>query len=92
VIYMPGRDTARLAEELRAAGLAGDVPCAAVSHAATPRQSYVACRLEEFAGLTCGPAPLLVMVGRAMESLVAGDETALRAVMPEVVAGLSEEL
>jgi uroporphyrin-III C-methyltransferase len=70
VIYMPGRDLARLAAELQAAGVAADVPCAAVSHAATSRQSVAACRLETFTTLACGPAPLLVLVGRAMESLV----------------------
>lgn len=73
VIYMPGRDTARLARELAEAGVAADVPCAAVSHAATKRQSVSACRLEAFAGLACGPAPLLVLVGRAMETLVAAE-------------------
>ena len=81
VLYMPGRDTKRIASDLRAAGVAADVPCAAVSHAATSRQSYAACRLEEFDALECGPAPLLLLVGRAMESLVAGnvvEETALR--------------
>jgi uroporphyrin-III C-methyltransferase len=72
VVYMPGRDTARIARELAAAGVAEDMPCCAISHAATTRQSVVACRLDGFAKLECGPAPLLVMVGRAMESLVAG--------------------
>jgi uroporphyrin-III C-methyltransferase len=70
VVYMPGRDMTRIARELAEAGVAADVPCAAVSHAATARQSVVACRLEEFAGMVCGPAPVLVLVGRAMESLV----------------------
>jgi len=77
VVYMPGRDTARMARELRAAGVVADMPCAAVSHAATSRQSYVACRLESFAELECGPAPLLLLVGRAMESLLRGEEQAL---------------
>jgi uroporphyrin-III C-methyltransferase len=72
VIYMPGRDTARLARELAEAGVAADVPCAAVSQAATPRQTHAACRLGSFAELECGPAPLLVLVGRAMEPLLAG--------------------
>jgi len=72
VIYMPGRDTARIAHELAAAGVAADVPCCAISHAATVRQSHAACRLDSFADIACGPAPLLVLVGRAMESLVAG--------------------
>jgi uroporphyrin-III C-methyltransferase len=70
VIYMPGRDTARLARELAEAGMAADVPCAAVSKAATREQTHAACRLEGFAELECGPAPLLVLVGRAMEPLL----------------------
>jgi len=79
VVYMPGRDTARLARELAEAGVAADMPCAAVSHAATSRQSVAACRLEVFAELKCGSAPLLVMVGRAMQSLLPqanGDDAA----------------
>jgi len=92
VVYMPGRDTSRIARELAEAGVSGDMPCAAVSHAATARQSYAACRLEEFAGLACGPAPLLLLVGRAMESLVVGvvDE-AVNAVVGEAVVGLNAQ-
>src|SRR5581483_1488037 len=56
VIYMPGRDTARLARE--------------VSEAATARQTHVVSRLEGLGELECGPAPLLVLVGRAMEPLL----------------------
>ena len=89
VIYMPGRDTTRIATELAAAGVAADVPCAAVSHAATARQSYAACRLGEFGELQCGPAPLLLLIGRAMESLVAGEADEIgRAVVGEAVVGL----
>jgi len=86
VIYMPGRDTSRIARELAASGVATDMPCCAISHAATLRQSVAACRLHEFAKLECGPAPLLVMVGRAMESLVAG-ATESRASMTIAEAG-----
>jgi uroporphyrin-III C-methyltransferase len=89
VVYMPGRDTSRIARELAEAGVSADMPCAAVSHAATARQSYAACRLEEFAGLACGPAPLLLLVGRAMESLVVGDvDEAVSAVVGEAVEGM----
>jgi uroporphyrin-III C-methyltransferase len=77
VLYMPGRDTKRIANELRAAGVAADTPCAAVSHAATTRQSFAACRLDAFDALKCGPAPLLVLIGRAMESLVRSEDAAL---------------
>ena len=92
VIYMPGRDTARLARELAEAGVAADVPCAAVSQAATPRQTHAACRLEEFGELDCGPAPLLVLVGRAMEPLVAGEAEVSGALIDAVMAGMNESL
>ena len=88
VLYMPGRDTKRIASDLRAAGVAADVPCAAVSHTATSRQSYAACRLEEFDALECGPAPLLLLVGRAMESLVAGNVVEETALLVEEAASL----
>ena len=70
VIYMPGRDMGRLARELRDASLTADLPVCAVSHAATERQSFVSCRLGELERLQCGPAPLLVLVGHAMEATV----------------------
>jgi uroporphyrin-III C-methyltransferase len=73
VVYMPGRDTARLARELAEAGVAADMPCCAISHAATLRQSHVAARLDGLAAMQCGPAPLLLLVGRAMASVRAGD-------------------
>jgi uroporphyrin-III C-methyltransferase len=89
VVYMPGRDTARIARELAGAGVAADMPCCAVSHAATSRQSVAACRLNAFDKLGCGPAPLLVLVGRAMEPLLRA------AVMPrdvrEMVSQAAEE-
>lgn len=70
VVYMPGRDTSRLAHDLRAAGVDESTPCCAISHAAKPQQSHVACRLEAFDKLECGSAPLLLLIGRAMESLM----------------------
>ncbi len=70
VVYMPGRDLRRLARELLDAGLRAEVPCAAVSHAATARQSYVACALSELEAAEVGPAPLLILVGAAVESLL----------------------
>lgn len=88
VIYMPGRDTARLARELAEAGVAADVPCAAVSQAATPRQTHAACRLEKLGELECGAAPLLVLVGRAMEPLLDGETPILREIVEEVVGEL----
>jgi uroporphyrin-III C-methyltransferase len=82
VVYMPGRDTARLARELADSGVAADMPCCAISHAATERQSYAASTLEDLPGMVCGAAPLLLLIGRAMASLLVSGET------EDAVAGL----
>jgi uroporphyrin-III C-methyltransferase len=74
VIYMPGRDMGRLARELRESGVAPDVAVCAVSHAATLKQSFVTGRVGTMEQMVCGPAPLLVMVGRAMEAVVTADD------------------
>jgi uroporphyrin-III C-methyltransferase len=89
VIYMPGRDTARLARELANAGLPPDTPCCAVSHAATPLQSHAVCTLESLAGLECGPAPLLVIAGRAVAPLLEGEDLSLAHAKPETAVALS---
>ena len=70
VVYMPGREMGRIARELREAGVAEDVACCAISHAATERQSWVAGTLRGLGELECGPAPLLLLVGRAMDRLL----------------------
>lgn len=90
VIYMPGRDTARIARELAAAGVAADMPCCAVSHAATSRQSVVASRLDAFGKLECGPAPVLLLIGRAMEPLLTASSTSheLHEIFAEAIAEL----
>lgn len=70
VIYMPGRDLGRLQRDLDAAGVSSEMPCAVVSNAATARQEYVAGCVAEMGSWTCGPGPLLVMVGAAVQSLL----------------------
>lgn len=89
VVYMPGRDTSRIARELSLSGVAQDVPCCAISHAATSRQSVAACRLQEFGTLECGPAPLLLLIGRAMEPLLEGAGMPNR--VREIVSQAAEE-
>ena len=66
-IYMPGRDLARLAQALLAAGLPTQTACVAISRAATPYQQVAGSRLHTLAGLHAGPAPLLVIAGPAIE-------------------------
>lgn len=72
-IYMPGRDAAAIAQELRAAGLLADLPCVAVSHAATPQQHVAAAPLSHFADVKMGAAPVLVLAGYAMAALLRDD-------------------
>jgi uroporphyrin-III C-methyltransferase len=90
VVYMPGRDLSRIARELAAAGVAKDMPCCAVSHAATSRQSVAACRLDGFGKLECGPAPVLLLVGRAMGPLLTGEAAPQE--VRELVAEAATEL
>jgi uroporphyrin-III C-methyltransferase len=90
VVYMPGRDMTRLARELAAAGVAADMPCCAISHAATERQSHAAATLEELPGIVCGPAPLLLLIGRAMASLLCGSDA--DAVAAGLIASATAEL
>ena len=89
-IYMPGRDLGALAGDLHRAGVAEDMPCVAVSCAATPQQHATAATLARFDAVVPGPAPLLVLVGRAMQPMLQGDQEystrVLRALAPELEA------
>ena len=76
VVYMPGRDLGRLQRELAHAGMATDVPCCAISRAATKHQSFVATRFEDLSKLVCGPAPLLLLLGPAVTPLLQGQAPA----------------
>ncbi|SEC60083.1 uroporphyrinogen-III C-methyltransferase [Terriglobus roseus] len=89
-IYMPGRNLSALAEEMHKNGVAADMPCVAISCAATPRQRADAATLSHFSELQPGPAPLLVLIGRAMQPMLrtANDEAAHRAIA-EVISTLS---
>lgn len=85
-IYMPGRNFASIAEELRRSGVAQDMPVVAVSKAATPEQTIAACRLSDLDRLQAGAAPLLVLAGRAMEPVLAGDAAVANDAVAETVA------
>ncbi len=69
VVYMPGRDLSRLQGELFRSGMAGEIPCCAISNAAKPQQSYALARLVGLEKIVCGPAPLLLLIGPAVEVL-----------------------
>lgn len=77
VVYMPGRALDRLQAELLAARLSPETPCAAISKAATPQQTHTTTTLKALHALRCGPAPLLLLVGWALQPLLAQPEEAL---------------
>jgi len=88
VIYMPGRDVQRLQRELLQAGVEAEIACVAISQAATPQQAHAVCNLRSLHLLECGPAPLLVCVGRAFQALLTGDSELL----PHDIASLAKQL
>lgn len=68
-VYMPGRDLGRLQRDLQEAGVGNDMPCCAVSQVGTAHQSAAASPLRDLHTVVCGPAPVLVLVGRSVASL-----------------------
>jgi len=67
VLYMPGRDFAGLSASLMAAGIPPETPVAAVSKASTPDEQVTATTLAELPHSQPGPAPLLVLIGHAIQ-------------------------
>jgi uroporphyrin-III C-methyltransferase len=67
VIYMPGRDFGALSNDLVASGIAPETPCVAVSKATTPQQHVCATTLGELGQAPIGPAPVVLLIGRAIQ-------------------------
>ncbi|MFY9691787.1 MAG: uroporphyrinogen-III C-methyltransferase [Candidatus Acidiferrales bacterium] len=67
VIYMPGHDFTGLREEFLAAGLAGDIPAAIVSHATTPQQQHQYTTIGDLDKLARMDSPTILLVGRVLE-------------------------
>jgi len=67
VLYMPGRDFAGLSAQLMAVGIPPETPVAAVSKASTPEEQVTATTLAELPDSQPGPAPLLVLIGHAIQ-------------------------
>jgi uroporphyrin-III C-methyltransferase len=66
LIYMPGRNFSSIAAELARHGFAVDMPCCCISHAACPEQQVKATTLQFLSTLEPGPAPVILMIGRAL--------------------------
>jgi uroporphyrin-III C-methyltransferase len=67
VIYMPGRDFATLSADLIASGISPETPCVAVSKATTPDQHVTSTTLATLATAAIGPAPVVLLIGRAIQ-------------------------
>ena len=74
-VYMPGRSAEAIAAELRRSGAPENLPCVAISHAATPQQQVAAARLADFAHLDLGPTPVLILAGQAIAPLLSTGKT-----------------
>lgn len=67
VIYMPGRNFRALADDLISSGIAPDTPCVAVSKASTPTEHVHAATLGSIEDSAVGPAPVILLVGKAIQ-------------------------
>ncbi len=67
VLYMPGRDFAELSASLIDSGIPRETPVAAVSKASTPEEQVVMTTLGALAGAGVGPAPLILLIGHAIQ-------------------------
>jgi len=81
VIYMPGRDFAALAASLIESGIAAATPCVAVSNATAPIQRVTATTLGELGAAEVGPAPVLLLIGNAIQV----DEAIASAARPDSI-------
>jgi len=66
VVYMPGRNFAEIAAQLRSQGLPSDLPCVVVSRAAQPDQQIVRTTLARLDRIAPGPAPAILLAGEAL--------------------------
>jgi uroporphyrin-III C-methyltransferase len=66
VIYMPGENYSEVAAKLKAAGLAGETPCAVISRATTPQQQTHRSTVAELHRSPRLAAPTLLVVGEVV--------------------------
>ncbi len=69
VIYMPGRDFGRLADELLGAGAGADLPCAIVACAGTLEEEVHCTRVSRLSELSLARSPAIVIVGEVVREL-----------------------
>ncbi len=67
IVYMPGRHFRALADELIASGIDATTPCLAVSKATAPDERVLRTTLAAIADDAVGPAPVLLLIGEAIQ-------------------------
>jgi uroporphyrin-III C-methyltransferase len=67
VIYMPGRKFRVLADDLIASGIDAATPCVAISKATAPQEQVHATTLAELEDDDVGPAPVILLIGYAIQ-------------------------
>lgn len=67
VIYMPGRNFRALADDLIGSGIDRDTPCVAVSKASTHAEQVHAATLGSLEEAQVGPAPVILLIGHAIQ-------------------------
>ena len=75
-IYMPGRGVRALADELIASGIDAGTPCVAVSKATTPEEQVCVKTLADIEDADIGPAPVLLLIGHAIQIAGAAGDAA----------------
>ena len=66
VLYMPGQNYRDIAAKLKAAGLAGQTPCAIISRATTKQQQTHRTTISDLHNAAQLPAPTLLVVGEVV--------------------------
>ena len=69
VLYMPGPDLEALAQDLIASGIAGTTAVTAISRVSAVDQQTHHATLETLRSAKCGPAPVLLLIGRSVARL-----------------------
>ena len=67
VIYMPGRKFRALAQDLISSGISGETPCVAISKATAADEQVYISTLSELDDAAVGPAPVILLIGHAIQ-------------------------
>ena len=85
VIYMPGHHYVEIGDRLKAAGLAGETPCAIISRATTPEQRTFRTSIDHLQLSPRLAAPTLLVVGDVVQFAPEDGEISIS---PEIIPAL----